>query len=82
MADKPKPEVAGMSFEAALQELEQVVARLESGDVALEESIALYGRGAELKRHCEKKLNEAEEKVAQITEGADGTVTARPIDPT
>lgn len=80
MAEEARPDVAGMSFEAALQELEQVVGRLESGDVALEESIALYARGAELKRHCEKKLNEAEEKVAQITEGADGSVSARPVE--
>ena len=49
-------DVAELSFEAALQELEQVVGRLESGDVPLEESISLYARGAELRGHCEAKL--------------------------
>lgn len=59
--------VGEMSFEQAMKELEAVVGRLESGDVPLEESIALYERGAALKDHCKKKLAEAEEKVAQIT---------------
>ena len=64
--------VESMSFEDAIRELEQVVGRLEKGDVALEESIALYERGAALRARCEKKLGEAEEKVARITLGADG----------
>ncbi len=46
--------------------------KLEHGDVALEDSIALYERGAALKARCEAKLKEAEEKVAKITFGADG----------
>ena len=61
-----------MSFEEAMKELEQVVGQLERGDVALEASIALYERGAELKKRCETKLNEAEEKVAALTLDADG----------
>jgi exodeoxyribonuclease VII small subunit len=61
-----------MSFETAMQELEQVVGKLERGDVALEESIALYERGAKLKKRCEAKLKEAEEKVAAITLDGDG----------
>lgn len=69
MTDKP---VSKMSFEEAMGELEAVVSRLERGDVPLEDSIALYERGAELKKRCETKLKEAEEKVAQITLGADG----------
>jgi exodeoxyribonuclease VII small subunit len=72
--------VAKLSFEAALQELEQVVARLESGAVALEESIAIYARGAELRRHCEEKLKAAEEKVARIAQGPDGAITVKPFD--
>jgi exodeoxyribonuclease VII small subunit len=79
MAEDAAP-VGTMSFEAALAELEQVVARLESGDVALEESIALYARGAELRAHCEEKLKAAEARVAEITRGADGSVQARPVD--
>ena len=59
--------VAEMTFEQAMADLEQVVTQLERGDVALENSIALYERGAELKKHCETKLKQAEEKVAAIT---------------
>ena len=58
--------ISGMNFEIAMAELEKVVAQLESSQVALEDSIKLYDRGAELKKHCEKKLAEAEEKIAQI----------------
>ncbi len=69
MTDTP---VSEMSFEAAIKELEAVVNKLEHGEVALEDSIALYERGAALKARCEAKLKEAEEKVAKITFGADG----------
>ena len=64
-----------MSFEEAIKELEQVVTALDRGDVALEESITLYERGAALKARCEAKLKEAEEKVAQITLDANGQPT-------
>ncbi|MBV0913603.1 exodeoxyribonuclease VII small subunit [Anianabacter salinae] len=64
MSDKPVEE---MSFEEAMKALEDVVGRLESGDVPLEDSIKLYERGAALKKRCETKLKEAEEKVAAIT---------------
>jgi exodeoxyribonuclease VII small subunit len=64
-----------MSFEDAIRELEQVVTALDRGDVALEESIKLYERGAALKARCEAKLKEAEEKVAQITLDASGQPT-------
>ncbi len=72
MTDTP---ITEMSFEQAMKELEQVVGKLERGDVALEESITLYERGAELKKRCEAKLKEAEEKVAAITLDRDGTPT-------
>jgi len=61
-----------MSFEAAMAELETVLSKLERGDVALDESIVLYERGALLKARCEKKLKEAEEKVAAITLDGEG----------
>lgn len=67
--------VDGMSFEEAMRELEQVVSQLERGDVALEDSIKLYERGAALKAQCEKKLKAAEEKVASITLDRDGQPT-------
>ncbi|WP_306129379.1 exodeoxyribonuclease VII small subunit [Roseovarius sp. MMSF_3350] len=64
-----------MSFEQAMKALEDVVTRLERGDVPLDESIALYEQGAKLKKRCETKLKEAEEKVAAITLDGDGTPT-------
>ena len=70
-----------MTFEQAMRELELVVGKLERGDVALEDSIALYERGAELKKRCETKLKEAEEKVAAITLDRDGQPTGTvPLD--
>lgn len=65
-------DVAGMTFEAAMAELEKVVRDLESGQVELEKSISLYERGAKLKAHCEALLKAAEEKVSKITFGEDG----------
>jgi exodeoxyribonuclease VII small subunit len=69
MSDTPIEE---MSFEAAMAELEKVLGQLESGNVELDASISLYERGAALKARCEKKLKEAEEKVAAITLDGDG----------
>jgi exodeoxyribonuclease VII small subunit len=68
-------DIAGMSFEQAMAELEGVVRSLESGQVELEKSITLYERGAALKAHCEAKLKAAEEKVQKITLAADGQPT-------
>jgi exodeoxyribonuclease VII small subunit len=69
MAQTP---VADMNFEQAMAELEAVVSKLETGQVALEDSISLYERGNALKKHCEEKLKAAEEKVAKITLSQDG----------
>ncbi|AXC49256.1 exodeoxyribonuclease VII small subunit [Paracoccus suum] len=59
--------IAAMSFEDAMKELESVVNRLEHGDATLEDSIALYERGAKLREHCESRLKAAEERVERIT---------------
>lgn len=67
--------VEEMTFEQAMKELETVVSQLERGDVALDQSIALYERGAKLKKRCEDELKRAEEKVAAITLDADGQPT-------
>ena len=63
MTAKP---VSEMTFEEAMSALEEVVNKLERGEVALEESIALYERGAALKAHCAAKLAAAEQKVELI----------------
>ena len=70
MSDTPIDE---MTFEAALAELEQVVTRLERGDVPLEDSITLYERGAKLKAHCEARLQAAQMRVEAIRLAEDGT---------
>ena len=72
MNDTP---ISEMTFEQAMSELERIVTQLERGDVPLEDSITLYERGAELKKRCEAKLKEAEQKVAAITLDEDGAVT-------
>jgi len=78
VTDKPIPE---MTFEEALAELESVVTRLERGDVALDDSIRLYERGALLRKRCQDKLAEAEEKVSRITLGDGGQPTGlQPFD--
>ena len=58
--------LSDVSFEKAVAELESIVARLERGDVALEESIAIYERGEALKKHCEQLLAAAENRIEKI----------------
>ncbi len=60
-------DIQQMTFEKAMQELEQIVAKLERGDVELEESIAIYERGEALRNHCDVLLKQAEAKVEKIT---------------
>ena len=79
MDDSAEPaEIDTMSFEDALAELEQIVRRLEAGQVKLDEAIRCYERGARLRRHCESKLDEAQQRVDRIVVGADGVIAARP----
>ena len=78
MAGKSDPSIDKMSFEEALKELEDIVRRLEGGDVELEKSIEIYERGAKLKAHCEARLKAAELKIEQIVQGADGKPKTEP----
>lgn len=73
-------DISALSFEAAMAELEEVVRKLESGQVALEESIALYQRGADLKAHCDARLRAAEEKVEQIRSREGAAVATTPVE--
>ena len=77
MAEK---NVAEMSFEEAMLALEQVVSQLEKGEVPLEQSIALYERGAALKKHCSDKLKLAEEKVELIRSAEGRAVGVTPVE--
>ncbi len=75
MADATQKPVDKLTFEEALAELEVIVRQLETGEVELEKSIAIYERGAALKAHCESRLKSAELKVEQIVQGANGPTT-------
>ena len=57
------------SFEAALSELEAIVARMESGELPLRESLAAYKRGAELLAYCQAALKDAEQQVQVLERG-------------
>lgn len=76
MSDRPVEE---LSFEEAMAELERVVSQLESGDAPLDTSIALYERGEALRKHCDKRLKDAELRVEKIIHGADGA--AKGVEP-
>jgi exodeoxyribonuclease VII small subunit len=83
MSTKTKSEsvpVEQLTFEAALKELEQIVSRLEQGEVDLEDSITLYERGQALKAHCEKKLKAAEGRLEKIVLGAKGPEGVEPAE--
>ncbi len=74
MADAKIPaDIAKMTFEEAMKELETIIDKLDGGDVPLEESITIYERGAALQRHCEGKLGQAEMRVQKIVARADGS---------
>ena len=75
-------DVKAMTFEQALEALERIVDDLERGDVPLDQSIRIYERGEELKKHCEKLLKAAEDKVEKIRLSRDGQpVGVEPLDP-
>lgn len=81
MAEDTPADVRQLSFEKALAELESIVQKLERGDVALEESVAIYERGEALKRRCDELLRQAEARVEKITLDASGKPTGtEPLD--
>jgi exodeoxyribonuclease VII small subunit len=74
-------DIAAMSFEDALKQLEQIVDQLEKGTVGLEESIAIYARGELLKARCNALLQSAEKRIEKISLGSDGRPTGtEPLD--
>lgn len=78
--DKLPPDIARLSFEDALSELETIVRQLEDGKGELDQAIKTYERGAQLKRHCEAKLQEAQIKVEKVVLGPEGAVGVEPAD--
>jgi exodeoxyribonuclease VII small subunit len=74
------PDIAALSFEQALAELEKIVAELESGQAPLERSIEIYERGAALKAVCEQRLEAARLRVEKIVLGAGGAAGVEPAE--
>ncbi len=82
MADTPPdtpPDMAALSFEEALAELDKIVRQLETGGTKLDDALSAYERGSLLRRHCETRLKEAHAKVERITLGPDGSPTVAPF---
>ena len=80
MTDTAIPDdIAAMSFEEALAVLEDLVQKLEGGDVKLEDSIAMYTRGAQLKQHCAAKLADAQARIEKVVDDG-ATLTTEPAD--
>ena len=71
-------DIAGLNFEDALKELEDIVQTLESGDGGLDDAIRSYERGVALKQHCEAKLQEAQARVEKVVLSADGDIDLEP----
>ncbi|KJV09796.1 exodeoxyribonuclease VII [Elstera litoralis] len=73
-------DIAGLSFEDAMAQLEAIVRDLESGKGKLDDAVGAYDRGVRLRRHCEAKLAEAQAKIDKIVAGPDGAVGTEPFD--
>ena len=80
MSGAAEADVAGLSFEDALAELERIVKSLESGQQKLEDAIGAYERGTRLRQHCESKLSTAEQRVQAIVAGDGRAPTLRATD--
>ncbi len=79
--DQASADIAAMSFEDALKALEDVVRKLESGEVPLDDSISLYERGERLRGHCQGRLDAAQARIERIVQGQDGAAAGtRPFD--
>lgn len=74
MGEDAARDLAKLSFEAALAELETIVRKLETGEASLEDSIRLYEEGVTLQRHCEEKLADAQARIEEIRGSADGAI--------
>ena len=79
--DDRGPDISALSFEDALRALEEVVRKLESGEVPLDDSISLYERGEALRKHCQARLDAAQARIERIVAGPDGAAAGtQPFD--
>lgn len=72
---------AGQSFESALEDLEQLVEQLESGDLPLEDSLAAFEKGVNLVKFCNQKLTEVEKKIELLVKDKDGKLQITALTP-
>ena len=80
--DEQGTDISQMTFEDALKALEDVVRKLESGEVPLDDSISLYERGELLRKHCQARLDAAQARIEKIVAGGDGKPSGTvPLDP-
>lgn len=80
-AMETSPEIGAMTFEDALRALEEIVRKLEAGEVPLDDSIALYERGEALRKHCQARLDAAQARIEKIVLGPDGAAASlQPFD--
>lgn len=75
------PESSPDSFEQAMARLEEIVRLLESGELPLDETVRLYEEGQKLRRFCEQKLNDAEQRIKIVSYDEDGDVHIEELDP-
>jgi exodeoxyribonuclease VII small subunit len=80
MRDSAEPETQDLAFEGALAELEALVERLESGDLALEQALGTFERGVALSRRCAELLERAEQRIDELVR-AQGGAAVRPFEP-
>lgn len=79
--DEPVPDISQLSFEQALGALEEIVQKLESGSVPLDQSITLYERGEALRKHCQARLDSAQERIERIvTDQSGAAIATQPFD--
>lgn len=80
--DETTADISKMTFEDALRALEEVVRKLEGGEVPLDESISLYERGEQLRKHCQARLDAAQARIERIVASPDGAASGtQPFDP-
>jgi len=78
--EKIPSDIRNLSFEDALEQLEEIVGKLESGSEDLDGAIASYTRGVQLRRQCEERLTDAQAKIDKIVLKSDGNITSEPLE--
>ena len=73
-------DIKGLTFEAALKALEEIVSQLDAGSIDLDKAVEAYEKGAKLKQHCEKKLKEAQLRIEKIEVDKNGDISTKVMD--